>query len=156
MQIRPAREDELSFLSALCLRSKGHWGYSAEFLAACRNELTLTPSELESTTIAVAERDGRPVGLMQINVIDGVCDLLKLFVEPAEIGKGCGAALFSWAVDEARRRGATMMTIEADPDAEPFYRKMGARIVGAVPSGSIPGRVLPLLELPLTDMPRPE
>ena len=41
------------------------------------------------------------------------------------------------------------MTIEADPDAAPFYRRIGARDVGTAPSGSIPGRELPLLELVL-------
>jgi hypothetical protein len=37
------------------------------------------------------------------------------------------------------------MVIEADPDAAPFYRKMGAKHCGFAPSGSIPGRVLPKL-----------
>ncbi len=37
------------------------------------------------------------------------------------------------------------MTIEADPDAAPFYRRLGARDTGLVPSGSIAGRWLPKL-----------
>ncbi|MEM7222297.1 MAG: GNAT family N-acetyltransferase [Pseudomonadota bacterium] len=86
-----------------------------------------------------------------MTVEDGVCDLLKLFVEPAEMGRGIGAALFAWAVSEARRQGARLMTIEADPDAEAFYRKMGARTVGTAPSGSVPGRSLPMLAFDLTD-----
>lgn len=40
--------------------------------------------------------------------------------------------------------------IDADPNAEPFYRAMGAVRIGATPSGSIPGRELPLLEFTLT------
>ncbi|MDX1402576.1 MAG: GNAT family N-acetyltransferase, partial [Kiloniellales bacterium] len=78
-------------------------------------------------------------------------DLLKLFVEPDKTGQGYGAALFEWATCEGRRLGASRMTIEADPDAEPFYRKQGARVVGTAPSGSIPGRRLPLLELQLKE-----
>ena len=150
MKIRPASTSELQALSELCLRSKAYWGYDADFMAACRDELTLTPDELESTSLAVAEQEGTPVGLVQVNVENGVCDLLKLFVEPSEIGNGYGAALFEWAVVEARRLGATRMTIEADPDAEPFYRGRGAQVVGAAPSGSVSGRQLPLLELALT------
>ena len=140
MIIRAASETELPSLSELCLRSKGHWGYGADFLDACREELTLTSDELQSTSIAVAERDGKPVGLVHVTVEGGICDLLKLFVEPAQMGHGCGRALFDWAVMEGLCLGARLMTIEADPDAEPFYRKMGARVVGTAPSGSIPGR----------------
>jgi hypothetical protein len=41
--------------------------------------------------------------------------------------------------------GADRMVIEADPDAAPFYRRIGAKDCGLVPSGSIPGRMLPKL-----------
>jgi hypothetical protein len=43
--IRPARPDECELLSELALRSKGCWGYDAEFLEACRAELTLVPED---------------------------------------------------------------------------------------------------------------
>ena len=41
--LRPARIEDLEALSALCLRSKAHWGYDAAFMAAWGQELTLTP-----------------------------------------------------------------------------------------------------------------
>ena len=149
MHIRPATETELQSLSELCLRSKGHWGYDAGFLETCRAELSLSPEDLATTSVAVAERHGVAVGVAQVSVEASVCDLLKLFVEPSEIGQGHGAALFAWAVAEARRLGARLMAIDADPGAAPFYRSCGARVVGTSPSGSIPGRELPRLELPL-------
>ncbi len=148
--LRPATARDLIALSDLCLRSKAVWGYDETFLAACRDELTLTEPELESTSIALVERNGRAIAVGQIEVTDGVSDLLKLFVDPSEMGQGLGARLFAWAVAEGRRLGAERMTIEADPDAESFYRRMGAHVIGQAPSGSIPGRVLPLLELSLT------
>ena len=43
--------------------------------------------------------------------------------------------------------------IEADPDAAPFYRRMGAQDVGLAPSGSIPGRMLPKLVKELCSIP---
>jgi hypothetical protein len=49
------------------------------------------------------------------------------------------------------------MIIEADPDAAPFYRLMGARHTGFAPSQSIPGRMLPRLLMELekdTGLPR--
>ena len=149
MLIRPARPDELSELSDLCLDAKAYWGYDDAFLAVCRDELTIREDELTDTCLAVAEHDGEAVGVAQIFVEDGVCELQKLFVEPASMGIGVGRALFDWAAAEALRHGAVLMTIDSDPDAEPFYRRMGAEPVGTAPSASIEGRVLPRLELPL-------
>lgn len=123
--IRKATELELPALSDLCIRSKAHWGYDKAFIAACRDELTLARSELDTTSLAVGENEGKIVGLAQIATRGATCDLLKLFIEPSEIGNGYGAQLFVWAVSEGRYGGATRMTIEADPDAVPFYRRIG-------------------------------
>jgi GNAT superfamily N-acetyltransferase len=149
LTIRAPTVDELSRLSDLCFRSKAVWGYDERFMEACRAELSFGPSELESTTIAVAEISGEPVGVAQIKMVDGEADLLKLFVEPQALRSGTGKALFVWATEVAKKLGATRMTIDADPEAAPFYRRMGACDVGQVPSGSVPGRMLPRLALNL-------
>ena len=143
--IRPPAVEELPALSALCFRSKAVWGYDNDFMEACRKELSIEPSDLRSTPIAVAERDGRLIGVAQIKVVGSEADLLKLFVEPTVMRSGIGRTLFAWATDLATSQGADRLLIEADPDAAPFYRRMGARDVGVAPSGSIPGRMLPTL-----------
>jgi GNAT superfamily N-acetyltransferase len=143
--IRPPAIEDLSALSALCFRSKAVWGYDNDFMEACRKELSIEPSDLGSTSIAIAEQDGRLVGVAQIKVIAGEADLLKLFVEPTALRSGIGRALFAWATGLARSQGADPPIIDADPDAASFYRRMGAKDVGLAPSGSIPGRMLPRL-----------
>src|SRR5262245_36327885 len=99
--LRAPAIDELPALSALCLRSKAVWGYDADFMAACRNELTIEPGDLESTSIAVAEVGGRIVGVAQFRLTRSEADLLKLFVEPTALRGGVGAALFRWAAEQA-------------------------------------------------------
>ncbi len=136
---------ELPALSELCMRSKAVWGYDAVFMAACRGELSFDPRDLDSSKIAVAARDDSILGVAQVRAAGQEADLLKLFVEPAAMRGGVGQALFAWASDVARELGAERMTIEADPDAAPFYRRLGARDAGLVPSGSIAGRWLPKL-----------
>ena len=143
--IRSARVDELPGLSDLCLRSKAVWGYDEEFMRACRGELSFGPQDLESTHVAVAQEDRRILGVVQVRIGADNADLLKLFVAPEVLRKGTGRALFAWATDISRRMGAHQLVIEADPDAAPFYRRMGARDAGTAPSVSIPGRVLPRL-----------
>lgn len=147
--IRAPDVEELPALSELCMRSKAVWGYDAAFMEACRGELSFDPRDLASSLIAVAARGGSVVGIAQVRMSGDGADLVKLFVEPAAMRGGVGQALFAWAADAARASGAARMTIEADPGAAPFYRRLGALDAGVVPSGSIAGRMLPKLVLAL-------
>lgn len=143
--LRTPAIEELPALSALCFRSKAVWGYDSNFMQACRNELSIESCDLRSTSIAIAEENGKIVGVAQIKVIGNEADLLKLFVEPKALRGGIGRALSVWATDTATSMGADNLLIEADPDAAPFYRRMGAQDFGLAPSGSIPRRMLPKL-----------
>lgn len=149
MRIRAGEAAEAAALTELALRSKGHWEYDAEFLAACREELTVRPADVAARRTAVAEEDGRILGFTTLDGEPPKGALGMMFVEPDIIGRGVGRRLFAHTMDEARRLGFTRLTIDADPNAEPFYRAMGAIRIGATPSGSIPGRELPLLEVAL-------
>lgn len=149
IRLRDARQDELESLSELCLRSKAVWGYDDAFMAACRAELTLQPNELQSTHLQVAAVETVLAGLVQIKVTDEDADLLKLFVEPNRLKSGIGRLLLDWATARAKSLRALRLIIEADPDAVPFYQRMGAHLAGSAPSGSIPGRRLPRLILDL-------
>ncbi|MFF2520343.1 GNAT family N-acetyltransferase, partial [Streptomyces sp. NPDC058086] len=60
--IRPARAMEAEVLSDLALRSKAHWGYDAEFLDACRDELAVGAHEVARRRATVADRDGHILG----------------------------------------------------------------------------------------------
>lgn len=144
--LRPARPDEADALTALTLRSKAHHGYDAAFLAAVRNELSVSPSDCDGRLV-VAERDGVLLGYYAITGSPPVGELDALFVDPPAIGTGVGGPLLRAAVAHAARSGFVRLTIDADPGAEAFYRHAGARRVGEVPSGSIAGRFLPRLEL---------
>ena len=146
---RPARTGEGAALTALALRSKGHWGYDAAFLADCRDELTMHDADLEARRTHVAEVDGEVAGFSTLDGAppDGVVGMM--FVDPERIGHGIGRALMTDLVERARLAGFVRLSIDADPNAEPFYLAQGAVRVGETPSGSIPGRILPLLELDL-------
>jgi hypothetical protein len=95
--LRTPRPDEAAILTELCLRSKAVWGYDEEFMLACRNELTLTRSAMQSSHLKVAEIDGDLVGMAQVSVRSDIAELDKLFVEPTRLRSGSGRALFVWA-----------------------------------------------------------
>jgi GNAT superfamily N-acetyltransferase len=149
MHLRPARVEEADLLTELCLRSKAVWGYDEAFMRACRAELTLKPGDFETSSLQVAAEGDDLIGMAQVRVEGETAELARLFIEPSTLRGGVGRKLFDWAAAEARVRGARWMWIEADPDAAPFYRRMGAVDDGVAPSGSIPGRVLPRLKLRL-------
>jgi GNAT superfamily N-acetyltransferase len=152
--LRAARPDEAAALTALALRSKAHWGYDESFMAACREELTLAPEEIAArrTTVAEDPATGRVIGLVTVEGEAPRGVLGMLFVEPAAMGRGAGRLLYEHAVATAARLGFTRLSIDADPNAEPFYRAMGAVTVARVPSGSIAGRTLPQMSAEVPDV----
>ncbi|WP_217145661.1 GNAT family N-acetyltransferase [Streptomyces sp. AC627_RSS907] len=141
--IRPARATEADVLTDLALRSKAHWGYDADFLEACRDELTVAAHEVARRRTMVADTDGHVLGFTTLEGEPPTGVLGMMFVDPRVIGQGIGRLLFERTVAAGRDLGFTRLTIDADPNAEPFYRAMGAVRKGNVPSGSIAGRVLP-------------
>lgn len=145
VRVRSAGPAEAEALSDLALRSKGHWGYDEQFLEACREELTVAPARCDGQSVFVAERDGGPVGFFELGgePPDGTLD--KLYVEPRAIGSGVGSVLLTAARRAALGAGFAWLMIDADPNAEAFYVRSGARRVGSTPSGSIAGRCLPQL-----------
>jgi GNAT superfamily N-acetyltransferase len=73
-----------------------------------------------------------------------------LWVQPDSIGLGLGRRLLQHAIGQAKRSGARSIEIESDPNAEGFYRHLGARRVGLNRS-EIEGqaRELPVLRIDL-------
>ncbi|MET9291602.1 GNAT family N-acetyltransferase [Streptomyces sp. NPDC003077] len=147
MPIRAARPDEAERLTELALRSKAYWGYDPAFMEACGEELTLREADVEPCRTHVYERDGRLLGLVTLEGEPPEGVLGMCFVEPSAIGQGIGRRLMEHARSQARRLGFDRLSIDADPNALPFYLAMGAVQVGTAPSGSIPGRELPRLSL---------
>lgn len=162
---RRAVPGDAAELSELALRSKAIWGYSAEFMARCREELTLTPDQLEENWGYIyedlgASREKRLVGFVLLSrcsaeervkshaeMGDGdVFEVEALFVEPERLGEGIGRRLFTEALRACKAAADHgRLWIQSDPNAEAFYLSCGAVRVGERESSSIPGRYLPLL-----------
>jgi GNAT superfamily N-acetyltransferase len=148
--LRPARPDEASMLTDLALAAKGFWGYDQAFIESCRAELTFTGAELARRRVVVAERGGAAAGFYAVDGEPPAGELSHMWVRPGEIGTGLGRLMWRDAMAVAAAAGFEYLEIAAEPNAEGFYRKMGAERVGETPSGSIPGRVLPLMRIGVT------
>ena len=150
--IRLARPDEAAALSALAFRSKAHWGYSEEFMAACRDELSYAAEQIDAPqyTFCVCTVNESVIGFHALERLNSqVAELEALFVEPEHIGRGVGKALIEHAKEYARQLGASSLVIQGDPNAEKFYLAAGAVRSGSRESHSIAGRHLPLFTVDL-------
>jgi len=150
LRIRDARPDEAGLLTDLALRSKADWGYSAEFIDACRAELTVDAGSIVSPDCIcrVAEYRSRVAGYhCVVEEPDNGFELDALFVEPDYIGQGIGRLLVDDAIRCVASLGGAILVIQGDPNAAGFYTAIGARPAGSRASASIPGRDLPLFEL---------
>lgn len=148
--IRRACPSEAGVLSELALQSKGYWGYDADFLAICRDDLALSPDDIATSAVYVHEVGDALLGFYRLLLQDdGVAELDALFVASAAIGHGVGRQLWQHAVAMAAEQGCTEIVLQSDPQAEGFYLAMGAQRDGESESTVIPGRMLPLMRFRL-------
>ena len=85
--------------------------------------------------LAVAERGGRIVGVLQLSFIPGLTrrgmwrgQIEGVRVASGERGSGIGKAMLEWAIDRCRRRGCGLGQLTSDerrPDAHRFYEALG-------------------------------
>ena len=147
--IRRAVASDAAVLTAIAHAAKRHWGYPGEWMALWRRELTVTPELIERYPVHGAQDGDSLVGFYALSFAAAHCELEHSWVKPSRIGTGVGRALLAHAVERCRAIGAPRLWITADPNAEGFYARLGARRVGDVPS-TPPGRRLPRLVLSIS------
>lgn len=92
--------------------------------------IAVTPNMIASATVNVLEEGGRLFGFYALSGEPPELELSRMMVEPDAIGSGLGRRLWDHAVVTAAERGARAITLDADPNAEGCYRRMGAETVG--------------------------
>jgi molybdenum cofactor cytidylyltransferase len=147
MNIRPAQEHEAGALSALALKSKAYWGYSADAIESWRQELSVSGETIGSRPTFVAAVGDEIAGFYSLVPSTQSWKLDHLWVLPQFMDRGIGRALVAHALETALRGGAPCVTVDADPNAESFYLASGADRCGEVPAPipGQPGRVRPQL-----------
>lgn len=146
MQIRPARIEDAATLTTIAHDAKRHWGYPEHWIKHWQDDLTISPDFVASNQVYVAESEGDLLGFYALIIRHDKAELDHMWVAPAHIGTGVGKELFIHAMQNAARRDISEVAILSDPNAEGFYRKMGAHRNGETVS-EIDGqsRILPHL-----------
>lgn len=150
LRMRQGLPQDAAILSDLAFRSKAHWGYDADFMDACRGELSYHETDFPSYYFAVVENP-ELIGFYSMAFLSETeTELSALFVDPDYIGQGYGRALLTHARIQAKVFGAEYILIVSDPNAVQFFKANGATVCGERPSSSIPSRMLTLLSLRLS------
>lgn len=147
MAFRRAASKDALLLSNLALRSKAYWGYDDKFIEACKEGLTITTEYIAKNPVYLLEQKNEIQGFYCFVVAAEKLDLL--FVDSKHIGKGIGKKLWKHLILTAKQLGLSKFTIDSDPNAEDFYKKMGAVRIGEIPSTVFSNRKLPLMQVML-------
>jgi GNAT superfamily N-acetyltransferase len=144
--IRAAELHDLPALNTLMHASRD---YQGEYYSIIENYF-VTPAQLKTNRIFLAERDGELLGFYSL-IVDGEPELDLMFVDDAVQGSGAGRALFEHMKRMAQQSGCANVLIGSHPPSLGFYERMGAVRCGSRPAQ---GRVTwerPLLKLQIVE-----
>jgi GNAT superfamily N-acetyltransferase len=126
MEIIRATAEVAPTLTEIAHAAKRHWGYPENWIESWRDVLTMRPEFIAANISYCAIQDDRPVGFYVLTNEDDGIHLDHLWILPQAMHRGIGRVLFEHAVEQAKLAGCTCIKIEADPNAEGFYQRMGA------------------------------
>ncbi len=148
ISIRKALPEESETLTRIANEAKRHWGYPERWIQFWDQYLTITPQLIAGADVFLAVQDGTILGFYALVMRDGKAELDHLWVSPEHLGRGIGKELFIHSMRRAAAEAVSEVEIVSDPNAEDFYKKMGAEQVGQIVS-KLEGqpRVLPRLNI---------
>ena len=151
IEIRRAQPNDAETLTTIAHAAKRHWNYPEHWIEQWQLDLTITPEFISENEVFVALVNREIVGCCALVVSESLAEIEHMWLKPEHMGTGIGKALFEHARDRAGERGARVLELSADPNAEGFYQRMGAQRIGEIPAGMSgrEDRVLPRMRMKL-------
>ena len=151
IQIRRAQPEEAAALTEIAHAAKRHWGYPENWIENWKEDLTITPDFITTNEMYIAVASQEIAGCCALVMSESLAELEHMWIRPEHMGNGVGRALFNHITERAKTFDAKAVELSADPNAEGFYKRMGASRIGEVRS-EIEGqpRVLPRMRFALS------
>lgn len=147
MEIIKAELSDNEILTTITKKSKAYWGFSENILKEWEHLLTVTKDYIENNLVFKLVQNGQIIGYYSYFSIDeNTVKLDNIFVLPEFIGKGFGKILMNDFLDKISQLDINKITLDAEPNAENFYKTFGFETIGQLES-SIKDRYLPIMEL---------
>lgn len=128
------------------MQAKAYWGYGKDLVQSWHADLEITAEQIRSCPICVAELH-KVVGFYMLVPGTDSWRLQHLWIQAEFMRRGIGRTLLTHALERATEAGAAQVFVDADPNAEGFYLKLGANRIATI-AAPIPGnqnRVRPQL-----------
>jgi len=137
MKVRLATQEDLPDILRMLFQDQATHSDELGHRAPCYAEALREMQASGSSATYVAELDRRVVGTFMLTFIRHllrqgslVAQIEAVRVEAPLRGRGLGAEMMRWAIEEARRRGCSrvqLTTNNARKDAHRFYERLGFR-----------------------------
>ena len=148
-KIEKAQIEDHLILSQITHESKAFWGYSKDQLDIWKTELRITPEYIVANETIKLIVNAEAVGYYSFFRINkNQLKLDNLFLLPNFISQGFGKILLQDFLKRANQLNVGSVILEADPNAENFYKYFGFKTYDLKKS-SIEGRFLPLMQIDL-------
>src|SRR5688572_10208167 len=150
IEIRRAYPEEADTLTEIAHAAKRHWNYPESWILQWQTDLTITREFITNHEVFSATINGEIAGCCALVVTHSLAEIEHMWIRPEQMGSGVGRALFEHARARAVELGANVLELSADPYAEGFYARMGAKRIGEVPADMDgQSRVLPRMRIEL-------
>jgi len=146
MNLENANISDSNELTELTKSSKAYWGYSEKQMQEWKDELTVSEIFIKENQVVKLSIEQKIVGFYSYYIIDkDNIKLQHLFIHPNSIGKRYGSLLMNDFLKKISDDNIKIITLDADPNAEDFYKKFNFKVVGKIKS-TIKDRFLPIME----------
>ncbi len=137
MQIKEASHKDISAMNDIVIAAKRHWGYSDEQMDLWLSGLLIDKTTFNDRKFWVLEHQQQIIGVASVSCHSknsNEYELEDCWILPKFMGIGAGKFLFDSIVGWLKQNNAKTLWIVADPNAEGFYRRMGAEFIRMKPS----------------------
>lgn len=150
MKIIRGTPQHASLLTEITISAKRHWNYPEEWIQEWIPAMTISSEYISANEVWAAVKEDKPIAYYSLAQNDEGLWLDNLWVLPEYIGQGIGKALFEHALERCKIKEVSVLKIEADPNAQSFYKKMGAKKVSEHHTQILGiDRILPIMEIKL-------
>ena len=148
MNIFRAKPEHANQLTEITIAAKRHWNYPEKWMQLWLPALTISPEYILENEVWLAVVSDAPVAYYALKQDGKDLWLDNLWILPEHIGEGLGRQLFQHALERSRARKIFTLKIEADPNAQGFYERMGVHKIDERHT-QVDGqsRILPVMEI---------
>ncbi len=145
-----AQAEHADSLTQIAIAAKRHWNYPEHWIQFWIPQLTISADYISSNEVWMMTDKEKPIAFYALSQNEDDWELGHLWVLPDHIGKGVGKQLFNHALERCNVLNIPELKIYADPNAQIFYEKMGAKKISENHSDLFgEDRVLPIMEIKL-------